>query len=80
MKLNDFFIELAEALEMEDVHLKKETDFRELENFDSLSVISIVAFLDKKFGIRLPVEKLRIIVTVNDLIEAIGLDHFESNR
>lgn len=77
MKLNVFFQELAEALEMEDVHLKKDTDFRELENFDSFSVISIVAFLDKKFGIQLPVEKLRTIVTVNDLMESIGLDHFE---
>jgi len=77
MKVDVFLQQLADALEMPNVSLKMDTDFRELDDFDSLSVLSIVAFADEKFGVRIPVEKLRTIVAVHDLMEAIGLVHFE---
>jgi acyl carrier protein len=77
MKKEDFFQELVECMEIEPVDLGEETVFRELEDFDSMAVMSIVAFADEKFGETLTAEQLKEMKTVRDLMELIGLHHFE---
>jgi acyl carrier protein len=77
MKKEDFFQELVECMEIEPVDIDEETVFRELEDFDSMAVMSIVAFADEKFGETLTAEQLKEMKTVRDLMELIGMDHFE---
>ena len=77
MKKNNFFQELVECMEIEPVDIDEGTVFRDLEDFDSMAVMSIVAFADEKFGETLTAEQLKNMKTVRDLMELIGMQHFE---
>jgi acyl carrier protein len=77
MKKQNFFVELVECMEIDPVDLTEETVFRELEDFDSMAVMSIVAFADEKFGKTLAADQLKNMKTVGDLMKLIGLEHFE---
>ena len=78
MKKEVFFEELIEEMEIDPVDINEGTVFRELEDFDSMAVMSIVAFVDEKFGETLSAEQLQSMRTVNDLMVLIGMQHFES--
>jgi acyl carrier protein len=77
MKKDIFFEELLECMEIEPVDIDEDTVFRELEDFDSMAVMSIVAYADEKFGKTLAAEQLQDMKTVRDLMELIGMEHFE---
>ena len=77
MKKENFFAELLECMEIEPVELTEDTVFKQLEDYDSMAVMSIVAFADEKFGATLAAEELEKMVTVRDLMELIGKEHFE---
>ena len=77
MKKLEFIDKLKQILEFEDQKVNEMTDLRDLEEYDSLSIISIIAFVDEEFEKKLSGEQLSEITTVKSLIELIGLDHFE---
>ncbi len=77
MKKNDFFDELQEALEFENVKLSEKTEFRKIDGYDSLHVMMIIAFVDSRFGKRLTAKQLFNITDVRSLMELIGLENFE---
>ncbi len=77
MKNNDFFRELKEALEFEDVEFTEKTEFRKIDGYDSLHVMMIIAFVDSRFGKRLTARQLFNITDVRSLMELIGLENFE---
>ena len=62
---------LAEALEMEEVEIKLNDDFREYDNYDSLTELSILAMLDEEFGIELEMEEYKKYLKVKDLLELV---------
>jgi acyl carrier protein len=72
-----FFEELLECMEIEPVDIDEDTVFRELEDFDSMAVMSIVAYADEKFGKTLAAEQLKDMKTVRNLMELIGMENFE---
>jgi acyl carrier protein len=77
IKKDIFFEELLECMEIEPVDIDEDTVFRELEDYDSMAVMSIVAYADEKFGKTLAAEQLQDMKTVRDLMELIGMEHFE---
>jgi acyl carrier protein len=77
VKKDIFFEELLECMEIEPVDINEDTIFRELEDFDSMAVMSIVAYADEKFEKTLSAEQLQDMKTVRDLMELIGMEHFE---
>jgi acyl carrier protein len=77
MKKDVFFQELVECMEIEPVDLDEDTVFKDLEDFDSMAIMSIVAFTDENFGETLTAEQLQGMKTVRDLMELIGMHHFE---
>ena len=79
MKTDDFVNELKEALEIEEEEqeITLETNLKDLEEYDSLSVLSIIAMIDKNFGKQLSSQQFADINTVRNLIEKIGVEHFE---
>jgi len=79
MKTEDFIKELKEALEIEDEdqEITLETNLKELEEYDSLSVLSIIAMIDKNFGKQIPSIDFIKITTIKSLIDLIGKEHFE---
>ena len=77
MKKDSFFKEFAEYLEFEDVELKEDTNLNSIDEYDSLAQMSIIAFADEKFNIKLSAEQLRNITTIKSLMELIGMNNFD---
>lgn len=79
MKVEDFIDELKDALEIEDEDKKitLETDLRYIEEYDSLSVLSIIAMIDKNFSTQIPSANFIKITTIKSLIDLIGREYFD---
>lgn len=79
MKKKDFIKELKEALEIEDEdqEITLETNLKELEEYDSLSVLSIIAMIDKNFGKQIPSSEFVKVTTVGTLMELIAKEYFQ---
>ena len=78
MKTEDFINELKDALEIEDEdqEITLETNLKELEEYDSLSVLSIIAMIDKNFDKQIPSADFIKNTTVSSLMDLIGKEHF----
>lgn len=62
---------LAEALEMETNQINLNDNFREYENYSSLSELSVLAMLDSDFGIEIEMQEFNRFKTVEDLIKLV---------
>ena len=78
MKTEDFINELKDAIEIEDEdqEITLETNLKELEEYDSLSVLSIIAMIDKNFGKQIPSSDFVKVTTVRTLMKLIGKEYF----
>ena len=63
----EFLALLEELLELEQGSIKASDQLDQLEDWDSLAVISFLAGVDKHFGITLEPEKVVACQTINDL-------------
>ena len=79
MKTEDFINELKDALEIEDEdqEITLETNLKELEEYDSLSVLSIIAMIDKNFSKQIPSSDFIKITTIKSLMDLIGKEYFQ---
>jgi acyl carrier protein len=66
---------LAEALEMESVAIKEDDNFRDYENYSSLSELSVLAMLDSEFGIEIEMKEFDNYLTVHDLINLVSIKY-----
>jgi len=68
MDIKEFIEKLAEAIEIENVEsLTAETEFRELDEWSSLSVMLIIAFYDEEFEKQIGDKDIANCKTINDL-------------
>jgi len=77
MKTNEFLSLLEETLEMTEGSLSISTNLKNLEEYDSLAVLSIIAMIDENFGKSLSAQDFTNVTDVASLIEKIGKEHFE---
>ncbi|HOM97494.1 MAG TPA: acyl carrier protein [Acetomicrobium sp.] len=68
MDLKDKLSLIAQALDVEPEALKPETKLEELEEWDSLAVVSVIAMLDKHFSVRLKPNDIKSLTTVEDIL------------
>lgn len=68
MNLEEKLSLIAEALDIEPGTLKPETRLEDLQEWDSLGVVSLITMLDKHFSVRLQPEEIRALVTVEDIL------------
>lgn len=76
MKTSVFLEKLQEELE-EKQTLSPETKLKDLENYDSISLLSVIAFVDENFNQQLDPDQFKDMETVSDLMNIIGLENFE---
>lgn len=76
MTKSQFLSSLQEVLEV-DVDLTEDTNLRELEGYDSMAVLSIIAFFDEHFQQTVDAERFEDVTTVSDLMGLIGHDRFD---
>jgi acyl carrier protein len=77
MKKNDFFNSLQDILELSNMGINEETNLKQFEQYDSLSVLGIIALIDEKFNKKLSAENFKAVTTVKSLMQMIGEDKFE---
>ncbi len=75
MKISEFTKQLNDLLEIED-ELSPETNLKDYEEYDSLAIMSLVAYIHKNFGKQFNARQLNQIDTVSSLIDLIGHDSF----
>ena len=63
---------LAEALEMESEKINPTDNFRDYENYSSLTELSVLAMLDSDFGIDIEMKEFNNFKTVDDLITLVS--------
>jgi len=63
---------LAEALEMDSDQINENDNFRDYENYTSLSELSVLAMLDSEFGIEIEMKEFNEYKTVVDLLQLIS--------
>lgn len=71
MKKNEFLTALEDVLQMEE-SLNETQDLTELEEWDSLSKMAVMAYYKKNFGIEINLNDLKDIKTVEDLVKLAG--------
>jgi len=76
MNTQDFIDKLKEALEFEEIEITESTNLKQIEGYDSMSVMTIIAFVDENFSKKLTAQQLASITTVKSLKDLIGLDSF----
>ena len=70
MEIQEFIEKFAEAIEVENVEeLSAETEFKELEEWSSLSVMLLIAFFDETFGKEIGDKEIRSCTTLQDLYQ-----------
>ena len=72
MEINDFIKNLAE--QFEEVELEDftpETKFQDLDEFSSLTVLSIIAMADDEYEVRLKADDVRSVNTVQELYDLV---------
>ena len=73
MKLNDFIMNFAEQFDdIEENEIKADTDFTELDEWSSLTVLSIIAMVKTEYGKTVTGTEIRSCDTVEDLFNLIN--------
>lgn len=75
MKIAQFCDLLKSELKEEGI-ITPETNFKELENYGSLSAVVVLQLVENQFDIKINPRGFRSINTVNDLVEIIGIEKF----
>ncbi len=76
MKKQDFVQKLEELMELDEGELTIDSDMHDIDGYDSMALLSIIAFVDKNFGKKLTADQLIKVTTVESLINQIGQDSF----
>ena len=66
------FIELfADAIDTEASALSVDTVFREIDEWDSLAYLSVIAMLDEEYGVQIENAEFKTLITINDIVSYI---------
>lgn len=69
MNMQNFIEKFAEAIEMESIDgLKEDTRFRDLDEWNSLAALSVIAMFDEEYDKELKVPDFKQANTIGDLI------------
>jgi acyl carrier protein len=67
------FIEKMQDVLQADTELTMETVLDELDEWDSLSMMATMAFLDKNFGVKVKIVDLKSLATIGDIAAKAGV-------
>ena len=71
--MEERFIELfKETLEIEENSISRDTIFRDLEQWDSMAFLSVIAMIDEEYDVVIEGNDFKELKTIGDLIDEIG--------
>ena len=69
--IEDFIEKFAEAIELEDAStLSADTEFRNLDEWNSLAYLSVIALLDEEFDVQIEMADFKKLKTVQEVYDA----------
>ena len=69
MTSEEFLAEIKEALELDDLNIKMDDNFREYEEWDSLTFLTLMTLMNEKHGVALDIDTFNGISTWRDLYQ-----------
>lgn len=79
MTKTDFLKEMYEMLEITSVdEITEKTVLKELAEYNSLFVLTIITIVDEHFNMQLSAEQLASVTTIKSLTELIGNEKFDN--
>ena len=72
MSKEEFLVQMQDVLQTE-TELSMDTVLDGLDEWDSLSMMATMAFLDKNFGVKLKIVDLKALTTMGDIAAKAGL-------
>lgn len=73
MNETDFIEKFAEALDIDATGLSVETEFRTLDEWDSISYLSVIAMMDEEYDIQIENVEFKQLKTLGDIMNYIEL-------
>lgn len=72
MEIKEFIEKFAEAIELDGTRiLTPETEFRTLDEWDSLSYLSVIAMIDEEFDVQIETPEFKQLKTIGDLYNTV---------
>jgi acyl carrier protein len=71
MEIKEFIEKFADAIEVDASELSQETEFRQLDSWDSLSYLSVIAMMDEEYDCLIETTDFKNIKTISALVEYI---------
>ena len=72
MEQKDFFMELEDAFDETNIEdLTLETNFRELDEWSSITALSLIASIDDAFGVTLSGDFIKSVSTLRDIFSEV---------
>ena len=71
MEIKEFIEKFAEAIDAEAEGLTAETEFRNLDEWDSVAYISVIAMMDEEYDIQIEMPTFKTLRTVGAIAEYI---------
>lgn len=72
MNIQDFIEKFAEAVEVDSAEdLNENTKFRELDEWSSLAVLSVIAMLDEEYDTQIENADFKKLQTISDIVQFI---------
>lgn len=71
MNVQDFIEKFAEAIDVEATELTVDTEFRNLEDWDSVAYISVIAMMDEEYDIQIEMPVFKTLKTLGEIAEYI---------
>ena len=75
MKKTEFIEKFAEAIDVEVSVLTPETEFRTLDEWDSMAYLSVIAMIDEEYDMQIEQLEFKKLLTLQDL-----MDYIEKNK
>lgn len=75
MKIQEFIEKFAEAIEVETTELTVDTEFRNLDEWDSVAYISVIAMMDEEYDIQIEMSTFKTLKTLGDVA-----NYIENNK
>ena len=76
MEIEKFLNLFQKSLEIGGENLSVETNIQDLDEWDSLTALVLIALVSKEFGVILDADDILNLTTIQSLIEKIGKDKF----
>ena len=72
MNTQEFLTEMQDVLQTED-ELSMDTVLEDLDEWDSLSIMATMAFLEKSFGVKTTMKDYKEMTTIGDIAKKAGV-------